>query len=133
MSEVADAQGALQVSLGYYEAWVAKDFDRAMTFIAEDIVCDAPAGRIDGADAFRQFMEPFTQIVARAELLAAYGDDRTALLMYDTDTVPVRHAPGAELHTVEHGKITRIVIIFDRQPFAEARTARPRPGQRKRS
>jgi hypothetical protein len=43
--------------------------------------------------------------------------------MYDTDTVPVAHAPGAECHHVEDGKITRVTIIFDRQPFTQARAA----------
>lgn len=111
----------LEVSLAYYQAWTAKDFDRAMTLIADDIVCDTPNGRLEGAVAFRGFMEPFTTIVTRAELMAAFGDDRTALLMYDTDTVPVPHAPGAEWHTIESGKITHMTIIFDRQPFTQAR------------
>jgi SnoaL-like domain len=123
MSDVDAGKDALQVSLAYYRAWTANNFDEAMKFVADDIVCDAPAGRLEGAEAFRGFMGPFTTTVTRTELIAAFGDDRTALLMYDTDTVPVRHAPGAECHTVEDGKITHITIIFDRQPFTEARAA----------
>lgn len=119
----AAGQGAVEVSLAYYEAWTGKDFDRAMTFIANEVVCDAPSGRLDGAEAFRGFMEPFAMIVTRAELIAAFGDQQPAMLMYDTDTVPVLHAPGAECHTVEDGKITRVTIVFDRQPFTEARAA----------
>jgi hypothetical protein len=92
-----------------------------MTFVADDVTCDTPGGKLQGAEAFRAFMEPFTTIVTRCELIAAFGDDRTALVMYDTDTVPVLHAPGAECHHVENGKITHITIIFDRQPFTEAR------------
>lgn len=49
---------ALDVALAYYEAWTSKDFDRAMTYIADDIVCDAPPGLIEGADAYRAFMGP---------------------------------------------------------------------------
>jgi hypothetical protein len=123
MSENESASAALQVSLAYYEAWTGKDFERAMTYVDDDIVCDAPAGRIEGAAAFRSFMEPFSQILTRHELIAAFGDERTALLMYDTDTVPVPHAPGAECHTVDDGRITHVTIIFDRQPFTEARKA----------
>lgn len=116
---------ALRTALGYYEAWTNHDFDRAMTFIADDIVCHAPAGRLDGADAFRGFMEPFTQIMTRSALIAAFGDDETALLMYDTDTVPVPNALGAECLTVTEGAITHIRIIFDRAPFVAARQAAP--------
>jgi SnoaL-like protein len=118
MTETPDA---LSVALAYYRCWTGKDFDKAMTYIDPDITCDAPAGRLRGADAFRGFMEPFSKIVRRAELLAAFGDDRTALLMYDTDTVPVPNAPGAEWHTVRAGRIVRMRIIFDRAPFDAAR------------
>jgi ketosteroid isomerase-like protein len=68
-------------------------------------------------------MEPFTQIVTRSALVAAFGDDERAVVVYDTDTVPVRDAPGAECVTVKDGKITHMRIIFDRLPFEEARRA----------
>ena len=55
--------------------------------------------------------------------LAAFGDERTAVLMYDTDTVPVKDAPGAECLTVEDGKIVAMRIVFDRLPFDAARRA----------
>ncbi len=118
-----DPLGAMAISLAYYRAWAAKDFDHAMTFIADDIVCNSPGGALQGAEAFRAFMEPFTKIVTRTELVAAFGDDTMSVIIYDTDTVPVPNAPGAERHTVDKGKITQILIIFDRQPFTEARAA----------
>ena len=70
---------------------------------ADDIVCDAPAGRIEGAEG--------------AELIAAFGDEETALVMYDTDTVPVKGAPGAECVAVKDGRIVRSRFVFDREPF----------------
>jgi hypothetical protein len=118
-----NSTAALQIALAYYQAWTSHDFDRAMTYVAEDIVCQGPAGRLEGAEAFRGFMGPFVQIVTGADLIAAFGDDKTALLMYDADTVPVRDAPGAEFVTVTDGKISQIKIIFDRLPFDAARRA----------
>jgi hypothetical protein len=112
---------ALDVALAYYEAWTSKDFDRAMTFIADDIVCDAPAGRIEGSAAYGGFMGPFVEILEHAELIAAFGDEQTAVVMYDTKTIPVASAPGAECLTVENGKITHSRFIFDRAPFQAAR------------
>jgi hypothetical protein len=94
-----------------------------MNYIADDIVCDAPAGRIEGADSFRAFMEPFSQIVTNSELIGAFGDDDTALSMYGMDTVPVRDAPGAEYVTVSDRRIRYMRIIFDRAPFDAARRA----------
>lgn len=58
-----------------------------------------------------------------SQLLAAFGDEDTALVMYDTSTRPVADAPGAELVTVRDGRIVRMKIIFDRLPFDAARRA----------
>jgi len=114
---------ALDIALAYHRSLTSHDFDGAMTYIAEDIVCQAPAGRLEGAEAFRAFMEPFSQILTGSSLIAAFGDDATAVLMYDTDTVPVQDAPGAECLSVRDGKINHMRIIFDRLPFDAARQA----------
>ena len=114
---------ALQTALAYYRAWTSRDFEKGMTYIADDIVCLAPSGRLDGAEAFRGFMGPFAGILTSSSLIAAFGDETTAVLMYDTDTRPVKDAPGAECHTVRDGKIVRMRIIFDRLPFEAARRA----------
>ena len=117
------ASPALRTALAYYRAWTGHDLDQAMSFIADDIVCDAPAGRLEGAAAYRGFMGPFVQILKGAKLIAAFGDERTALIMYDTETVPVTSAPAAECVTVTDGKITYSRFIFDRAPFDAARKA----------
>ena len=116
-----NGSSALQTALAYFDAWTSQDFGRAMRLISPQIICHAPAGDLVGAEAFRGFMEPFSGIVTRASLLAAFGDDHSAMLMYDTQTVPVPDAPGAELHTVVDGTITEIKIVFDRTPFQAAR------------
>ncbi|MPZ63801.1 MAG: nuclear transport factor 2 family protein [Propionibacteriales bacterium] len=119
----AQTSPALNTALAYHRAWTSHEFEHAMTYIADDIVCDAPAGRLEGADAFRRFMDPFVRILTGSTLIAAFGDDETALLMYDTETVPVSTAPGAECLTVQDGRITHLRIIFDRAPFDAARRA----------
>jgi ketosteroid isomerase-like protein len=112
---------ALQIALAYYDAWTSKDFEQAMTYVSDVIVCDAPAGRIEGVDAYRAFMGRFVQILKGTQLIAAFGDDETAIVMYDTETVPVKSAPGAECVTVRDGKITRSRFVFDRAPFQAVR------------
>lgn len=112
---------ALRTALAYYEAWTNHDLDTAMSYVADDIVCDAPSGRLAGAEAYRAFMGPFVQILSGSTMIAAFGDERTALVMYDTATVPVPSAPAAECVTVENGKITYSRFVFDRAPFDAAR------------
>jgi hypothetical protein len=62
-------------------------------------------------------------ILRGATLIAAFGDDQTALIVYDTETVPVPSAPAAECVTVTDSKITYSRFIFDRAPFDAARKA----------
>ncbi|MER7281991.1 hypothetical protein ABT369_46930 [Dactylosporangium sp. NPDC000244] len=54
-------------------------------------------------------------------MVAAFGDERTALLMYDAETIPAKSAPAAECVTVRDGKIVYNRFIFDRLPFEEFR------------
>jgi ketosteroid isomerase-like protein len=112
---------ALEVALAYHQAWTSQDLEEAMSYIADDIVCDAPAGRLEGAAAYREFMGPFVQMLTGSRLIAAFGDRQTALVMYDTETVPVKSAPGAECVTVNDGRITYSRFVFDRTPFDAAR------------
>jgi hypothetical protein len=58
-----DPSATLSVALAYYHAWTSKDVDRAMTYVADDIVCEAPTGRIEGVEGFRQLRAPFAQML----------------------------------------------------------------------
>jgi ketosteroid isomerase-like protein len=114
---------ALRTALAYFEAWTSHDLDKAMEYIAADVVCDAPAGRLEGRAAYLAFMRPFVQILKGSEIIAAFGDEKTAVVVYDTQTVPVASAPAAECVTVTDGRITYNRFIFDRAPFDAARQA----------
>jgi hypothetical protein len=113
---------ALQIALAHHRAWTGKDLDLAMRYIADDVVCEAPAGRIDGIQAYHDFLAPLAErFLIRAELIAAFGDDGTALIMYDTETIPAKSAPAAECVTVRDEKIVYNRFVFDRTPFDEFR------------
>lgn len=116
---------ALETARSYFDAWTSKDLDRAMGFVADDVVCDAPGGRIEGAAAYREFMAPFVGILVSARLLAAFGEGDTAVVVYDTETLPVQSAPAAECVKVVAGKIAYSRFIFDRAPFQAVRAASP--------
>ena len=114
---------ALEVALAYFHAWTGLDLEKAMEYVADDVICDAPAGRLEGAAAYRGFMGPFVQTLTGSQIIAAFGNDEQAVVVYDTETVPVQSAPAAECVTVREGKITYSRFIFDRAPFDAARRA----------
>jgi ketosteroid isomerase-like protein len=116
------AQGAaLATALAYHRAWTNGDMDAALAYVADDVICDAPVGRLEGVDALRDYMSPFAQMAQQVDLLAAEGDNDRAIVVYDTVTPLVASAPGAELLTVRDGRIIQLRLIFDRLPFAQAR------------
>lgn len=112
---------AIDIALAYHRAWTSGDMDAALTYVADDVICEAPPGRLTGTAALRGFMGPFAGSLTRSTLLASFGDDDRALIMYDTENAVVSSAPAAELYRVRDGRITEIRIIFDRLPFALAR------------
>jgi ketosteroid isomerase-like protein len=123
MTQTPNDSPALKVWQAHFDAWTSKSMDEAMIYIADDIVCDAPAGKLEGAAAYRNFLEPFSGILTGVRLIATFGDETTAVGMYEAATFPVPEAPGAECVTVSDGKITHSRFIFDRAPFDAARAA----------
>lgn len=117
------AAAPLDVALAYFDAWSRRDLDAAMAYIDPDIVCDSPPGRLVGADAYRTFLAAYVGMLVSASVIAAFGDEEKALVMYDSATRPVADAPGAECLTVVDGRITHSRFIFDRAPFDAARAA----------
>ncbi|THV43007.1 nuclear transport factor 2 family protein [Glycomyces buryatensis] len=114
---------ALDTALAYHKEWTEGDFDKAMTYLADDVVCETPLGRFEGVQAFRAFLEPFAQRLIGSTLLAGFGDDETALIMYVTKTPLVPNGPAAEYMSIQDRKITHARLVFDQLPGVEARKA----------
>lgn len=111
---------ALRTALAYHDAWTGHDLDAAMRHVADDIVCEAPGGRIHGTAGYRQFLGGFAAQLTGVTMLAAFGDDTTAVLVYYPQTTEVSDVPTAECFTVTDAKIVRNVLVFDRPSFAPA-------------
>ena len=60
------ASPALQTALAYYQAWTSHDLDKAMSYVADGIVCDAPAGRSRIMSDSRLVLEKGTMTPMRA-------------------------------------------------------------------
>ena len=84
-------------------------------------MCDAPSGQLRGIEQYRPFLANFVPIVKGYDMIAAFGDAETAVLVYDLHTIPVSSALTCECFTVSDGRITRNRLIFDQTPYAAAR------------
>jgi len=97
---------ALDVALAYHHAWTPGDMDAAISYVADDVVFDAPRGRLHGAEALRGFMEPFAASLTACTILALHGWHKHTMIMYDTSNPAVPSAPAAELYEIHEGRIT---------------------------
>ena len=107
-----------QVAEGYASAWTSGDVDAAMSYIADDIVCEAPAGTIEGKAAYREFTATFvSRLLVTGRVTAVLADDSGAAILYTNDTKVVPGMRAMDYATIEDGQITRLITVFDRLPF----------------
>ena len=114
---IATGDRARQIALAYHEAWARRDIAGALEHVADDVVCDSPAGRIEGVVAFADSLSAYFQLLERTRLVAAFGDERTAVLIHDNQTIPAPSAPAATHVTIEGARIAYMRLIFDRMPY----------------
>jgi ketosteroid isomerase-like protein len=111
---------ALQIALAYYDAWRNRDHAAAMNFVADNVVADTPFGRLDGGTALHESETQFAPMLTGATMIANYGDETTALLLYDTHTSVVPSNLSAKYFVVEDGKITSMKGVFDTSVFTSS-------------
>ena len=124
MAVITNPSPALEVALAYFDAWTHQDVDRAMTYIAENILCDAPAGRVRGCWRLLGLdgavhADPHQRHDHRRLRQRPHRDAHVR-----HKTVPVRPVPGAECVTVENGKTTRSWFVVTR-PRSRSRNTSP--------
>lgn len=113
---------AQKIADDFVRAWTGRDVEKAVSLLADDVVCEAPSGLIEGVDAYREFLARFVTTITSATVIDVLGDDTHAAAVYTTDTSFVSDFRGIDHLTVENGKITHIICVFDRLPMHLARS-----------
>jgi hypothetical protein len=109
---------ALAIAQTYVNAIADKNVEAIIGVSADGVVCTSPIGRIAGTQKFREFHDGFARMIKKVTVLAAYGDDEQAVIIYNAETHPVPNAVTAELIKVKNGKIVSTDVIYDATPFA---------------
>ncbi|GAA2597155.1 nuclear transport factor 2 family protein [Actinomadura fulvescens] len=103
----------VDVAVAFLEAWSSRDMDAVAGYVADDVVFESPKVRLTGAQAVVEAMGQFAQAVISVKLIAAYGDDERALVMYDMETGPFGTLRAADHFVVQDGKIKSDELVFD--------------------
>jgi len=104
---------ALAVARAYHRAWTSRNFDDARGYLAPDLKTDVPINSYTGRDDFAAAVATFGSLADRVELLAEFGTDNQALLLYDMHTQPLGRFRVAEHFTVDGGLIRQIRHVHD--------------------
>ncbi|MET7338463.1 nuclear transport factor 2 family protein [Nonomuraea sp. NPDC005650] len=112
---------AQKIAEDFVRAWTSKDVDKALSLLADDVVCEAPTGTFEGVEGYRGFVEPFANSLVGATVIDVLGDDTNAATVYTVDTPLLKDFRGIDYLTVENGKITRVMSVFDLLPMVRAR------------
>ena len=116
--------GATQkIADSYVRAWVGGDAETALSLVADDVVCEAPNGRIEGIEGYRQFLAPFVGMVANGKVLDVLSHGTHAATVYAIDLPFAQNYHGAEYLPVADGKISHVISVFDMAPMANAGSA----------
>jgi len=114
------------VAIAFTNAWASHDMETAASYVAEDVEFDGPiAGHTTGIDAYMQGLNAFAPVVTGMQIIAAFGDDTQALIMYDLTTAPFGALRTAELLTVKDGKIQEDTLTFDTYKIRQATAGQP--------
>jgi len=117
---------AVKVAQAYFDAMATKNVEGILALAADKVICESPLGSLEGIQKFRGFQEGFARMIEKLTLKAVFGDDAQAVIVYVSDTLPVKGAYVAEYLTVKAGKITSTRVIYDGTPFAAyASSAQP--------
>jgi hypothetical protein len=103
----------LEIALAFTEAWTHHNLQEAAKYVADDVVFDGPMQQSNGSKAYLDGLKRLSGNVTEYTLVAAYGDQEGALLMYDL-TMSSGVVLTCAKHLVIHaGKIHHDKLTFD--------------------
>ena len=120
---MTESRKPVDVATAFTEAWTSHDIDRASKYVGEDVVFDGPMGHAEGVKGYVEGLAGLSQEVKDFRLIAAFGDDEQALLMYDLITKSYGTLTCAKHLLVRDGKIRRDLLTFDSDKIRSAKAA----------
>ncbi len=97
----------------YFDAWLAGDFARLRTVLADDVDFAGPMGQAHGADECLRGLQGMAKIMTGIDVQKVFTADSDVLTWYDMTTTVAAPVPVANWMHLEAGKITRIRAAFD--------------------
>jgi hypothetical protein len=103
----------IDVATAFTKAWTSGKLDEAASYVADDVVFDGPMQKSTGKKPYVEGLSKLAAEISGVRIIAAYGDDSHALLMYGLLTGRYGTLTCAKHLTFRDGKIERDQLAFD--------------------
>jgi hypothetical protein len=104
---------ALSIARAYHRGWTTKNFDEAIGLLSGELKVEVPINNYPTRESFAKAVAAFGSMTTHVDLLAEFGHDDQAILLYDMDVEGLGRMRVAEHFTIGDGQITRIRQIHD--------------------
>jgi uncharacterized protein YbjT (DUF2867 family) len=108
-----DAGDPRSLATAYFEAWLAHDFGRLRTLLADEATFRGPLGRADSGDECVAGLQGMTKIMTGLEITRVVVDGPDVMTWYDLLTGNALPTATVNWMHVEDGKIAQIRATFD--------------------
>lgn len=114
-SSVSPVASPVAVARAFSEAWTRGDMETAVRYVGQDVVFDGPMGHVEGKATYIESLVGLRRAldVTGARIVAVYGDDTQALIMYELLTSRFGALLCAKLLDVRDGTIHSDRLTFD--------------------
>lgn len=111
---------ALSVALNYFNAWCRNDFEKASSFLSEEIAFEMPINNYTSKAEFLQAVQFTVGAAQEVILLTHLGNEDEAALIYTLKLTGLTPLQICEYFKVRDGKITFIRHIHDTHELRNA-------------
>lgn len=111
---------SLTIALAYFKAWSSKEFDKAANSLSEDISFETPINSYGNKQTWMEAVKFTGMAVSGVKLLAEFGNEDEALLLYDMVLNPIGNLRIAEHFKISNSKITMIRHVHDTAELRKA-------------
>jgi limonene-1,2-epoxide hydrolase len=100
---------ALETVLEYFKAWNNKNFKEAANLLSDNIAFEMPINSYGNKNEFMQAVQFIASASTNIKIIAKFGDETEAVLLYDVTLAPI-----GNLRITEHFKVEKNKIVFIR-------------------
>lgn len=113
-----EGKNHLKVAESYYQAMLAKDFDKMATYLHEKVHFIGPLAEMQGKEAVVTAAKNFGNILQDIQIKSRFANDNQIMFAYDMIVPePIGQFRAAVLMEFTDQLISKIELFYDARPF----------------